>query len=221
MKGGWHPLAQCLERRPSRGSSGSFTRSGERRGRPWADRWGGRDEPRREQPAAGAGGRGPEDRARALAGRAEASEAGEGGDGAGQDPSERGRVNELALFAGAGGGVLGGLLCGFRTVCAVESNDYRRRVLMQRQDDGLLDPFPIWPDVPNLRRATLGSMRGCRHWRVPLPGHQRGRPRHRDRRRAKRPLGRDGARRSRGSTPLRPRGEQPNTHSSGPRASPR
>ena len=56
-------------------------------------------------------------------------------------------MNELALFAGAGGGILGGLICGFRTVCAVEINDYARRVLMQRQDDGILEPFPIWDDV--------------------------------------------------------------------------
>jgi DNA (cytosine-5)-methyltransferase 1 len=56
-------------------------------------------------------------------------------------------LNELALFAGAGGGILGGLLCGFRTVCAVEVNDYARRVLLARQDDGSLHPFPIWDDV--------------------------------------------------------------------------
>jgi len=56
-------------------------------------------------------------------------------------------LNELALFAGAGGGILGGLLCGFRTVCAVEINDYARRVLMARQDDGCLEPFPVWDDV--------------------------------------------------------------------------
>ncbi len=30
-------------------------------------------------------------------------------------------MNELALFAGAGGGILGGLLLGWRTVCAVEA----------------------------------------------------------------------------------------------------
>lgn len=29
-------------------------------------------------------------------------------------------MNELALFAGAGGGILGGTLLGWRTVCAVE-----------------------------------------------------------------------------------------------------
>ncbi len=56
-------------------------------------------------------------------------------------------MRELALFAGAGGGVLGGKLLGWQTVCAVEIDEYCRRVLMQRQDDGLLEPFPIWPDV--------------------------------------------------------------------------
>jgi len=56
-------------------------------------------------------------------------------------------MNELALFAGAGGGILGGKILGWRTVCAVEKNDYARRVLMARQDDGCLDPFPIWDDV--------------------------------------------------------------------------
>lgn len=55
-------------------------------------------------------------------------------------------MNELALFAGAGGGILGGKLLGWRTVCAVELADYPRRVLLARQSD-CLDPFPIWDDV--------------------------------------------------------------------------
>ena len=56
-------------------------------------------------------------------------------------------LNELALFAGGGGGILGGKLLGWRCVCAVEINDYARRILMARQDDGSLPPFPIWDDV--------------------------------------------------------------------------
>lgn len=56
-------------------------------------------------------------------------------------------MNELALFAGAGGGILGGKLLGWRTVCAVEINEYARNVLRARQDDGCLEPFPIWDDV--------------------------------------------------------------------------
>ena len=56
-------------------------------------------------------------------------------------------MNELALFAGAGGGILGGKLLGWRTVCAVEINTYRARRLMQRQNEGHLSPFPVWDDV--------------------------------------------------------------------------
>jgi DNA (cytosine-5)-methyltransferase 1 len=56
-------------------------------------------------------------------------------------------VNELALFAGHGGGILGGLLLGWRTVCAVEIDEAARRRLIARQDDGSLQPFPIWDDV--------------------------------------------------------------------------
>jgi len=56
-------------------------------------------------------------------------------------------LRELALFAGAGGGILGGHLLGWRTVCAVEIEDYPRRVLLARQRDGLLPRFPIWDDI--------------------------------------------------------------------------
>ncbi len=56
-------------------------------------------------------------------------------------------LRELALFAGAGGGILGGHLLGWRTVCAVEYNAYAASVLLARQNDGMLPPFPIWDDV--------------------------------------------------------------------------
>lgn len=56
-------------------------------------------------------------------------------------------LRELALFAGAGGGILGGMLLGWRTVCAVEIEPYPASVLAQRQNDGILPPFPIWDDV--------------------------------------------------------------------------
>jgi DNA (cytosine-5)-methyltransferase 1 len=56
-------------------------------------------------------------------------------------------MNELALFAGAGGGILGGHLLGWRTVCAVEWEQYPASVLCARQNDGFLPPFPIWDDV--------------------------------------------------------------------------
>jgi len=56
-------------------------------------------------------------------------------------------MNELALFAGAGGGILGGKLLGWRTVCAVEWEPYAASVLVARQNDKVLPPFPIWDDV--------------------------------------------------------------------------
>ena len=56
-------------------------------------------------------------------------------------------MNELHLFAGAGGGILGGMLPGHTTVCAVEIEPYCRKVLLQRQRDGCLPRFPIWDDV--------------------------------------------------------------------------
>jgi DNA (cytosine-5)-methyltransferase 1 len=56
-------------------------------------------------------------------------------------------LRELALFAGAGGGILGGKLLGWRTVCAVEWDAYAASVLCARQNDGVLAPFPVWNDV--------------------------------------------------------------------------
>lgn len=56
-------------------------------------------------------------------------------------------LRELALFAGAGGGILGGHLLGWRTVCAVEWEPYPAAVLAARQNEGILPPFPIWDDV--------------------------------------------------------------------------
>jgi DNA (cytosine-5)-methyltransferase 1 len=57
------------------------------------------------------------------------------------------RLNELALFAGAGLGILGGRLLGWRTRCAVEIDPIRRRMLFERQRDGMLERFPIWDDI--------------------------------------------------------------------------
>lgn len=56
-------------------------------------------------------------------------------------------MHELHLFAGAGGGILGGMLLGHTCICAVEIEPYCRKVLLQRQRDGILPKFPIWDDV--------------------------------------------------------------------------
>jgi DNA (cytosine-5)-methyltransferase 1 len=61
--------------------------------------------------------------------------------------NQPGIVREMALFAGAGGGILGGHLLGWKTVCAVEWEPYPASVLVARQNDGILPPFPIWDDV--------------------------------------------------------------------------
>lgn len=58
-----------------------------------------------------------------------------------------GGLRELALFAGAGGGILGGKLLGWQTICAVEFDPYAASVLAARQNDGILKAFPIWDNV--------------------------------------------------------------------------
>lgn len=60
-------------------------------------------------------------------------------------------MNELALFAGAGGGMLGGIFLGWRPIGAVESDRYCREVLLRRQRDGMFSLFPIWDDVRTFR----------------------------------------------------------------------
>lgn len=56
-------------------------------------------------------------------------------------------LREMALFAGAGGGIIGGKLLGWECVCAVEWEPYPAAVLAARQNEGFLPPFPIWDDV--------------------------------------------------------------------------
>jgi DNA (cytosine-5)-methyltransferase 1 len=56
-------------------------------------------------------------------------------------------MNELHLFAGGGGGILGGILCGHTTICAVEYDKHARDVLLARQRDRCLPRFPIWDDI--------------------------------------------------------------------------
>lgn len=53
----------------------------------------------------------------------------------------------MALFAGAGGGILAGKLLGWNLVCAVENNAHCQRVLAARMRDGSLPEAPIWDDI--------------------------------------------------------------------------
>ena len=74
-------------------------------------------------------------------------------------------MNELALFAGVGGGILGGKLLGWRTICAVEKDPYAASVLVARQNDGSLEPFPIWDDVRTFDGGPWsGIVDGMAYW---------------------------------------------------------
>ena len=57
-------------------------------------------------------------------------------------------MNELSLFTGAGGGVLGthGLL-NWRCLAYVEWEEYAQKVIRARIEDGILDEAPIYTDV--------------------------------------------------------------------------
>jgi DNA (cytosine-5)-methyltransferase 1 len=56
-------------------------------------------------------------------------------------------VNELSLFTGAGGGVLGTHLLGWTPIGYVEWDDYCQRVIAARVRDGFLPAAPIFGDV--------------------------------------------------------------------------
>ena len=56
-------------------------------------------------------------------------------------------MRELSLFSGAGGGLLGTMLLGWRPVGYVEWDDYCQRVLRARIDDGYLPDAPIFGDI--------------------------------------------------------------------------
>jgi len=56
-------------------------------------------------------------------------------------------MNELSLFTGIGGGILASQLLGWRIVCGVEIDPYCREVLFRRQEEGILEPFPIWSNA--------------------------------------------------------------------------
>ena len=56
-------------------------------------------------------------------------------------------MNELALFAGAGGGILGSKLLGHRMIGYVEFNEHCQKTIRRRIDDGILDNAPIFTDI--------------------------------------------------------------------------
>ena len=78
-------------------------------------------------------------------------------------------MTELHLFAGAGGGILGGLLLGHaRSVPGNRPYCWRCR---QGQRDGMLPDFPIHDDIRRSMARQAGLVIALRA--APLPGHQR------------------------------------------------
>ena len=66
-------------------------------------------------------------------------------------------MNTLHLFAGAGGGIIADMMLGHCPVGAVEIDEYCRKVLRARQDDGLLPQFPIFKDVKEFHGNEIGE----------------------------------------------------------------
>ena len=56
-------------------------------------------------------------------------------------------INELSLFTGAGGGIWGSKLLGWRTVGYVEIDNDCQRVIAQRIKDEIFDRAPIYGDI--------------------------------------------------------------------------
>ena len=56
-------------------------------------------------------------------------------------------MNELSLFSGAGGGLLGTKLLGFRHIGYVEKDEGCQKIIAQRIRDGILDYAPIYCDI--------------------------------------------------------------------------
>lgn len=60
------------------------------------------------------------------------------------------KIRELHLFAGIGGGILGGQILGHECISAVEIDKYCQEVLKQRQLDGWLEHFEIFNDIKKI-----------------------------------------------------------------------
>jgi DNA (cytosine-5)-methyltransferase 1 len=69
-------------------------------------------------------------------------------------------LNELSLFTGAGGGLLGSYLLGWTPVGYVEINEYCQKVIAQRIKDGILPEAPIFGDIKTFSRRWARGYQG-------------------------------------------------------------
>lgn len=56
-------------------------------------------------------------------------------------------MRELSLFSGAGGGILGSKILGWKTLGYVEWEGYCQKIIKQRIKDGIFDEAPIFGDI--------------------------------------------------------------------------
>lgn len=64
-------------------------------------------------------------------------------------------IKEFHLFAGIGGGIYGGEILGHKCCAGVEIDKYAQGVLKQRQEDGWMNTFEIYPDIKKLNGADF------------------------------------------------------------------
>ena len=73
------------------------------------------------------------------------------------DSYTRRYMRELSLFSGAGGGLLGTHLLGWRPVGYVEWNEYCQRVIAARIREGILPAAPIFGDIHAFNREGYAA----------------------------------------------------------------
>lgn len=62
-------------------------------------------------------------------------------------------IKEFHLFAGIGGGIYGGELLGHKCCAGVEIDEFCKKILLQRQEDGWMPKFPILDDITKIDGA--------------------------------------------------------------------
>lgn len=71
-------------------------------------------------------------------------------------------MNVLDLFAGGGGGCLGGKLLGWKSIGYVEWDEGAQGILRARIADGCLEDAPIWDDAQSFTRSNNAVRRYIR-----------------------------------------------------------
>ena len=62
-----------------------------------------------------------------------------------------GKIQEFHLFAGIGGGIYGGELLGHHCCGGVEIDDFCKKILKLRQEDGWMEQFDVFDDITKIK----------------------------------------------------------------------